>query len=210
MPPARFAGVQIDGQLVVNPDLEGRGKATLNIVVAGTADAIIMVEGGAHEVSEELMLDALDLGHEAIKKIIGGINQLRELAGGPSVWWPPAGIPEAHHRRRRHEEGAPSLEAALAVTGKQRRDAIKAVSESIKAEPDRRASPAPPPRRPAQASRAALEKLSTKVMRQRVINGACASTAAPRTRSAPSGARSASPPAPTARRSSPAARPRPS
>ena len=160
---------QIDGQLVVNPDLAGRAAATLSIVVAGTADAIIMVEGGAHEVSEEVMLDALDLGHEAIKTIIGGINQLRELAGRPKrVVEPPAGIPE--HLTAAVAKKKEAIEAALAVTGKHaRRDAIKAVSESIKADLiDALAGAADLDVQLKQAE-TALEKLSTKVMRQRVI-----------------------------------------
>ncbi|MCB9759186.1 MAG: polyribonucleotide nucleotidyltransferase [Alphaproteobacteria bacterium] len=79
-----IAGVricQVDGELVINPGFEGRAKATLNIVVAGTRDAIIMVEGGAHEVSEDLMLDAFDLAHDAIRKLIDAMNQLNEQVG---------------------------------------------------------------------------------------------------------------------------------
>ena len=74
---------QVDGELVVNPGFEARRASTLNIIVAGTAEAIIMVEGGANEVSESVMLDALDLAHENIKAIIGALDELRAKAGVP-------------------------------------------------------------------------------------------------------------------------------
>lgn len=71
----------IDGQLVVNPSMELMPQSEIDIVIAGTQDAITMVEGHAHEVSESLMLDALEFGHAHIQKIIACIHQLREQAG---------------------------------------------------------------------------------------------------------------------------------
>jgi polyribonucleotide nucleotidyltransferase len=66
----------VDGRLVANPTYEEQKKGLLNIVVAGTAEAIAMVEAGAREVSEDTMVDALQFGHEQIKKIIAGIQQV--------------------------------------------------------------------------------------------------------------------------------------
>lgn len=71
----------IDGQLVVNPSIEDMDNSEINIVIAGTADAITMVEGHAHEVPEDLMLDALEFGHAHIQTIIAKIHELREQAG---------------------------------------------------------------------------------------------------------------------------------
>ncbi|MBX3177354.1 MAG: polyribonucleotide nucleotidyltransferase [Candidatus Hydrogenedentes bacterium] len=71
----------IDGQLVVNPSMELMPESDIDIVIAGTADAITMVEGHAHEVPESLMLDALEFGHAHIQKIIRAIHELREKAG---------------------------------------------------------------------------------------------------------------------------------
>lgn len=59
----------VDGKLVINPDIEQRAKSDLSLTVAGTEEAIMMVEAGANEVSEEVMLDAILTGHEEIKKI---------------------------------------------------------------------------------------------------------------------------------------------
>jgi polyribonucleotide nucleotidyltransferase len=75
---------QIDGKLVINPDFDGRVASTLNILVAGTAESVIMVEGGASEVSESVMLDALDLAHAEIKKIVAAINELDAKVGIPA------------------------------------------------------------------------------------------------------------------------------
>ncbi len=71
----------IDGQLVVNPSIDDIELSEINIVIAGTADAITMVEGHAHEVSEDLMLDALEFGHAHIQTIVAAIHELREKAG---------------------------------------------------------------------------------------------------------------------------------
>lgn len=71
----------IDGQLVVNPGIDIMPHSEIDIVIAGTYDAITMVEGHAHEVPESLMLDALEFGHAHIQKIITCIHELREKVG---------------------------------------------------------------------------------------------------------------------------------
>ena len=70
-----------EGNLIVNPDLSECENLELNLVVAGTADAVIMVEGGGAEVSETVMLEAIDFAHREIKRIIGAQNELRRLIG---------------------------------------------------------------------------------------------------------------------------------
>jgi polyribonucleotide nucleotidyltransferase len=66
----------LDGQLVVNPTVAEQKTSKLNIVVAGTADGIVMVESGAFEISEEKVAEALEFGHAQVKKIVAGIKQL--------------------------------------------------------------------------------------------------------------------------------------
>ncbi|MBL8075478.1 MAG: polyribonucleotide nucleotidyltransferase [Nitrospira sp.] len=78
------AGVKIgciNRQLVVNPDLEAMEQSDLHLVVAGTADAVMMVEAGANELSEETMLQALELAHSEIKKIVRKIDELAKKVG---------------------------------------------------------------------------------------------------------------------------------
>ena len=79
-----IAGIKIgrvNGQLVVNPDLETLKSSELDLVVAGTADAVMMVEAGANELPEATMLEAIELAHAEIKKIVAKINELRVLSG---------------------------------------------------------------------------------------------------------------------------------
>src|SRR5262249_13061880 len=79
-----IAGVrvgQIDGQFVINPTFAERRSSTLDLVVAGTNDGIVMVEAGAKEVSEKDMVTALVTAHDAIKQIIAGIDSLAKEAG---------------------------------------------------------------------------------------------------------------------------------
>src|SRR5690349_18969654 len=66
----------LDGQLVANPTVAQQKKSLLNIVIAGTEEAIVMVESGALEVSEEAVADALEFGHAQIKKIVAAIKEL--------------------------------------------------------------------------------------------------------------------------------------
>ncbi len=80
------AGIKIgrvDGKFVINPDLTTFENSDLNLVVAGTADAVMMVEGGANELSESLMIEAIELAHREIKKIVAKISELQKLAGKP-------------------------------------------------------------------------------------------------------------------------------
>ena len=75
----------VDGNLVINPSVEDSEKSLINLTVAGTADAINMVEASAHEVSEDLMLDALMFGHENIKKLCEFENQIIAACGKEKV-----------------------------------------------------------------------------------------------------------------------------
>ncbi|HEV2288710.1 MAG TPA: polyribonucleotide nucleotidyltransferase [Candidatus Acidoferrales bacterium] len=69
----------LDGRLTVNPTVAEQKTSLLNIVVAGSEEAIVMVEAGSLEVSEETVADALAFGHEQIKKIIGAIRELHNV-----------------------------------------------------------------------------------------------------------------------------------
>src|SRR5437660_772006 len=73
----------IDGQVVVNPPMSQMGDSELDLVVAGTADAILMVEAGAKGVSEQVVVDALEMAHEAIKQLCAGQLELQREVGRP-------------------------------------------------------------------------------------------------------------------------------
>ena len=71
----------VDGQYVINPDLEQREKSRMHLMLSGTEEAILMVEAGAEEVSEKEMLDGIMFGHEEIKKIVRFIKEVKEKIG---------------------------------------------------------------------------------------------------------------------------------
>ena len=71
----------VDGEFVINPTLEQREKSEMNLTVAGTKEAIMMVEAGANEVPESIMLDAILFAHEEIKKIVEFIEAIVEEVG---------------------------------------------------------------------------------------------------------------------------------
>ncbi|MCA1320878.1 polyribonucleotide nucleotidyltransferase [Bacillus tianshenii] len=79
-----IAGVtvgRIDNEFVINPNVEQLEKSDINLVVAGTKDAINMVEAGADEVPEEVMLEAIMFGHEEIKRLIAFQEEIVQAVG---------------------------------------------------------------------------------------------------------------------------------
>jgi len=76
---------RINGEFIVNPTQEQEVISDLYVVVAGTRDAIMMVEAEANEVSETDMLEAIMFGHDEIKKIVDTIDRLVEVAGQPKM-----------------------------------------------------------------------------------------------------------------------------
>jgi len=75
----------IEGRLVVNPTLQEAEEAELDLIVVGTKDALTMVEAGANQVSEDTLLEALELAHDEIRKLCAAQEELREKAG-KSKW----------------------------------------------------------------------------------------------------------------------------
>lgn len=119
-----IAGVRvgmIDGQYIINPTIEQAKVSRLNLAVAGTKDAILMVEAGAKEISEDEMLDAIWFGHEEIKKLVEWQEKIMAEVGKPKmevpVYEPPAELAaeiEAY--------GAEQLKAALMDANKLERE----------------------------------------------------------------------------------------
>ncbi len=76
---------RINGEFVINPTLQELELSDIELVVAGTESSIMMVEGEAKELSEQVMLDALKFAHTEIKKIIEVLKELRQLCGKPKM-----------------------------------------------------------------------------------------------------------------------------
>ena len=134
----------VDGRFVVNPTHQQRAEAALEIVVAGTEDAVVMVEAGARGVTEAQVLDAIDLAHREIKNIIAAQLRLRAQVGKPKPAWTAPGAPwsEEFAAGIRQRFAGP-LDAALRVRGKFEQvdavdqvetDAIASLSEDERAE----------------------------------------------------------------------------
>src|SRR6476660_8092473 len=122
---------KIDGNFVVNPDEADLVGIDLDLIVAGTDDAILMVEAGANEIPEAEILDALDIAHSEIKKICAAQRELAELAGKEKLVIEPPVIDEELVRQIGESHGA-ALDAATQVEDKlDRQAATKAVEEAV-------------------------------------------------------------------------------
>jgi len=80
----------VDGQFVINPTYEQMEESDMDMVLAGHAGGVNMIEVGAQEVSEEVIAGAVKIGYESIEKICAIISELREKAGKDRTWEPPA------------------------------------------------------------------------------------------------------------------------
>ncbi|MGA9555160.1 MAG: polyribonucleotide nucleotidyltransferase, partial [Candidatus Sulfotelmatobacter sp.] len=97
---------QLNGQFVINPTYDEMRESTLNIMVVGTADGIVMIESGAKEVSEEVVVDAIEFGHTEIKKICGAINDLRNRVGKKKREVTPPEFDQAYYDALKKKVGA--------------------------------------------------------------------------------------------------------
>ena len=123
---------RVDGKLIFNPTYEDTANSDLNLVMAGTSDGIVMVEAGAKEVSEDDMMEALDFGHERIKKLIEIQIKLRELLGKEKLVVEAPQVDE-ELKNKIHEKVAAKLTEAMQISGKhERSDAIKQIREDLK------------------------------------------------------------------------------
>lgn len=112
----------LDGQYVLNPTATELKSSKLNLVVAGTQQAVLMVESEAQELSEDVMLGAVVYGHEQMQAVISVINELVDEAGAPMWdWAPPAKNQELIDRLAQLAEA--DLRQAYQIRQKQARSA---------------------------------------------------------------------------------------
>jgi polyribonucleotide nucleotidyltransferase len=115
-----IAGVRmglVDGEYIVNPTYAQRRTSRLDLIVAGSKDAIVMVEAGAKEVSEEEIVKALELAHDAIREIIAGIEALAKEVGKAKREFVKAEIDPAFAREVEQKVYQP-LSAAMQIKDK--------------------------------------------------------------------------------------------
>jgi polyribonucleotide nucleotidyltransferase len=125
---------RVDGNFVFNPTYEESANSDLNLVMAGTSDGIVMVEAGATELSEDVMMDALEFGHERIKKIIEIQKQLHSLINKEKVAVEKQVVDE-ELQKKAIDLVRDKLVAAMDISGKKERtDAVKALRDSLETE----------------------------------------------------------------------------
>ncbi|MBE1446452.1 polyribonucleotide nucleotidyltransferase [Paenibacillus sp. OAS669] len=119
---------RVDGQFVINPTLEQAEKSDIHLVVAGTKDAIMMVEAGADEVPEEVMLEAIMFGHDEIRKIVAAQEELVQVAGKPKMEVKLHSVDETVNREVRAYAQERLVEAVKIAEKHARQDAIDAIN----------------------------------------------------------------------------------
>jgi polyribonucleotide nucleotidyltransferase len=131
-----IAGVKVgrvDGRFVANPTAEELERSDIEIVVAASKDAVIMVEGGADMVSEEDMLEAVFFGHEAVQPILAAQEELKRLAGVPKREIAPPAVDEELKGKVKELAYQKIKEAVRIETKGDRHDRIEAVAGEVQA-----------------------------------------------------------------------------
>ena len=131
-----IAGVKVgrvDGRFVANPTAEELEKSDIEIVVAASKEAVIMVEGGADVVSEEDMLEAVFFGHEAVQPILAAQEELKRLAGVPKREIAPPVVDEVL-KGKVNELAYQKIKEAVRIESKgERHNRIDAVATEVQA-----------------------------------------------------------------------------
>jgi polyribonucleotide nucleotidyltransferase len=124
-------GQDAEGNFLVNPDEEWLLESPLDLVVAGTEEAILMVEAGANEITEAEILDALDIAHQAIKELCQAQHDLRKQAGKEKVESSPPQVDESIMSELKDRFGSALDEATQVHDKLERQDATKRVEEDV-------------------------------------------------------------------------------
>lgn len=129
-----IAGVtvgRVDGKLIINPNVEQLEQSDINLVVAGTKDAINMVEAGADEVPEETMLEAIMYGHQEIKRLIEFQEEIVKAVGKEKIDIPLYEVDQALAEEVKQLAEADLLKAIQVHEKHAREDAISAVKKAV-------------------------------------------------------------------------------
>ena len=161
----------LDGQYVINPTAAQLKDSRLNLVVAGTERAVLMVESEADQLPEDVMLGAVMHGHAQMQTAINAIHELVRDAGKP-VWdWQPPGQNEALTAKLIHIAGQ-DLKDAYQIRNKQARSQkIKDIEAKVAAALEAEAAAGGQPKPDANAVDAILFDLQAKIVRGQILNG---------------------------------------
>jgi polyribonucleotide nucleotidyltransferase len=159
-----------DGEFVINPTIPQMDDSALDLRMAGTADAIIMVEAGANEVDEDTMVRALRYGHDAIQDLIRVQNEMRDQIGKPKRTYEPAALDEdlAHEVETRIYDEIASI-VANRIERDDRNQAIDDLRERLLAEYETAEVPAGEDPVSLKEVREALNDTLKKEVRRRIL-----------------------------------------
>ncbi len=156
----------VDGEFILNPSSTQMSTSELDLVVAGTRNAVLMVESEAKELDEAVMLDAVMFGHRQMQTVIDAIAELKAEAGKPEWdWQPPEEDQELNTRVRQLAEA--ELDAAYQIREKQaRRERIQEIHTQVAAQLSEEREDWEE-----KAIHKALESLEKEIVRGRILRG---------------------------------------
>jgi len=161
----------IDGSYVLNPPTSRMADSKLDLVVAGTESAVLMVESEAHELSEEVMLGAVVYGHEQMQVVINAINELVEVAGKPEWEWEPPKKDEDLLARVTELAEAPMREAYQSRNKQERTSKIREVEAATMARLVEEAQAAGKPEPDRTVVGNMLFDLQSRIVRDQILSG---------------------------------------
>ena len=121
----------VDGEIIINPDAAQRDKSQMYVTLAGTRDKITMIEAGANEVSEEVMMDAIKKGHAEIKKIVQFIDEMVKEVGKQKFQYKSAEVSDEIFSAVKELAYGRMREAVLAVDKQVRDESITKLTEEV-------------------------------------------------------------------------------
>ncbi len=162
-----IAGVRvgyIDGRYILNPTPSEQEESRLDLIVAGSRNAVVMVEGGADSLSEDVVLDGIFFGHQALQPLLDIQDELREAVGKPKTIVESPPVDEAL-RKRVLETAAEDMRQVVSTGDKKDREnrfrelQAKVTGDLIMESPERSAA----------EIKSALKALSKRMMRERIV-----------------------------------------
>ncbi len=123
----------VDGEIIVNPNEEERENSDLELTLAGSIDKIVMIEAGANEVPDEVMLEAIEKGHEVIRELCEFFNEIIAEIGKEKFTYVSAGVPDEVMAEVETFAGERMKSATLSADKAQRDVQVDAVVEQTKA-----------------------------------------------------------------------------
>lgn len=121
----------VDGEVVINPNSEQREKSKMYVTLAGTKDKITMIEAGADQVPEKIMIDAIKKGHQEIKKIVAFIESIVSQIGKPKFEYVSYEVPEDIFVAVKEFAYDKMRQAVLATDKQIREDAVSALTQEV-------------------------------------------------------------------------------